>query len=83
MITLHQHDIKNVVSSSGTSLTSQQIILLKRYGNKITMLYDSDEAGQTAMERGIKIALKEGMEVDLLELPEGEDPDSFVKQFGE
>jgi len=82
VITLHQHDIKNVVSSSGTSLTSQQITILKRYGNKITMLYDSDEAGQTAMERGIKIALKEGMEVDLLELPEGEDPDSFVKQFG-
>jgi len=82
VITLHQHDIKNVVSSSGTSLTSQQINLLKRYGNRITMLYDSDEAGQTAMDRGIKIALKEGMEVDLLELPEGEDPDSFVKQFG-
>jgi DNA primase len=82
VITLHQHDIKNVVSSSGTSLTSQQINILKRYGEKITMLYDSDEAGQSAMERGIKIALKEGMEVDLLELPEGEDPDSFVKQFG-
>jgi len=82
VITLHQHDIKNVVSSSGTSLTSQQINILQRYGSKMTMLYDSDEAGQTAMERGIKIALKEGMEVDLLELPEGEDPDSFVKQFG-
>ncbi|WP_340102974.1 DNA primase [Rhodohalobacter sp. 8-1] len=82
VITLHQHDIKNVVSSSGTSLTSQQINILRRYGNKITMLYDSDEAGQAAMDRGIKIALKEGMEVDLLELPEGEDPDSFVKQFG-
>lgn len=82
VITLHQHDIKNVVSSSGTSLTSKQINILQRYGNKITMLYDSDEAGQNAMERGLKIALKEGMEVDMLELPEGEDPDSFVKQFG-
>src|SRR6056297_301083 len=82
VITLHRHDLKSAVSSSGTYTTSQQINILKRYGNKITMLYDSDEAGQTAMERGIKIALKEGMEVDLLELPEGEDPDSFVKQFG-
>lgn len=82
VITLHQHGIKNVVSSSGTSLTSKQINILQRYGNKITMLYDSDEAGQNAMERGLKIALKEGMEVDMLELPEGEDPDSFVKQFG-
>lgn len=82
VITLHQHGIQNVVSSSGTSLTAGQIRILKRYGNKITMLYDSDEAGQTAMERGVNIALREGMEVDLLELPEGEDPDSFVKQFG-
>ncbi|MFO7845722.1 MAG: DNA primase [Balneolaceae bacterium] len=82
VITLHQHGIENVVSSSGTSLTSGQIRILQRYCSKITMLYDSDEAGQAAMERGVNIALREGMEVDLLELPGGEDPDSFVKQFG-
>ena len=82
VITLYQHGIKNVVSSSGTSLTSKQINVLQRYGNRIVMIYDADDAGQKAMERGLKIALREGMEVNLLELPDGEDPDSFVKQFG-
>ncbi len=82
VITLHQHGIKNVVASSGTSLTSRQINILQRYGKRIIMIYDADEAGQNAMERGLRIALREGMEVNLLELPDGEDPDSFVKQFG-
>ncbi|REL38294.1 DNA primase [Rhodohalobacter sp. SW132] len=82
VITMYQHGIKNVVASSGTSLTSKQINILQRYGNRIVMIYDADEAGQKAMERGLKIALHEGMEVNLLELPDGEDPDSFVKQFG-
>jgi len=82
VITLYQHGIKNVVASSGTSLTSKQINILQRYGNRIIMIYDADDAGQNAMERGLMIALREGMEVDLLELPKGEDPDSFVKQFG-
>ena len=82
VISLQQYDIKNAVASSGTSLTPQQMKLLHRYGEKILMIYDSDSAGQKAMKRGINIALKEGMEVNLLELPEGEDPDSFVRQFG-
>jgi DNA primase len=56
--------------------------ILHRYGERIVMIYDSDDAGQTAMKRGINIALGEGMEVQLLELPEDQDPDSFVKQFG-
>lgn len=82
VITLHQHGIENVVASSGTSLTLPQMNLLHRYGDTITMLYDSDAAGQKAMKRGIDIALAEGMDVKMLELPEGEDPDSFVRQFG-
>jgi len=82
VITLHKFGIRNVVASSGTSLTPGQIKILKRYGNRLTMIYDSDEAGRTAMKRGMNIALKEGMEVYLLELPQGEDPDSYVKQFG-
>jgi DNA primase len=82
VITLHQHGIKNVVASSGTSLTSGQIKILQRYGNRIIMIYDADSAGQKAMERGMNIALEQGMEVFLMELPDGEDPDSFVKQFG-
>jgi DNA primase len=82
VITLNRHGIGNVVASSGTSLTAGQIKILQRYGNRIVMIYDADSAGQTAMERGLNIALEQGMEVYLMELPEGEDPDSFVKQFG-
>lgn len=82
VITMNQHEIKNVVASSGTSLTSNQVRLLKRYGDKIIMIYDSDSAGQSAMQRGMNIALAEGMDVHLMQLPENEDPDSFVKQFG-
>ncbi|MEX2604203.1 MAG: DNA primase [Gracilimonas sp.] len=82
VITLMEHGIGNVVASSGTSLTPGQMKILHRYGERIVMIYDSDSAGQTAMKRGINIALAEGMEVELLELPENQDPDSFVKQFG-
>lgn len=82
VISLQQHGINNVAASSGTSLTPQQMRVLHRYGEVITMIYDSDSAGQAAMKRGINIALEEGMDVKLLELPEGEDPDSFVRQFG-
>lgn len=82
VITMNRNGIKNVVASSGTSLTVGQINILQRYGNRIVMIYDADSAGQKAMERGMDIALEQGMEVFLMELPEGEDPDSFVKQFG-
>ena len=82
VITLNEHGIKNVVASSGTALTPGQMKILNRYGEKIIMIYDADNAGQAAMKRGIDIALAQGMEVQLLELPDGEDPDSFVKQFG-
>lgn len=82
VISLQQHGIMQVVASSGTSLTPGQMKLLHRYGDAITMIYDSDSAGVAAMKRGINIALAEGMDVKLLELPEGEDPDSFVRQFG-
>lgn len=82
VITLNLHHIHNVVASSGTALTAGQMKILHRYGERIIMIYDADSAGQAAMKRGIDIALAEGMEVKLLELPEGEDPDSFVKQFG-
>ncbi len=82
VITLNEYGIQNVVASSGTALTPGQMKILHRYGDRIVMIYDSDNAGQNAMKRGIDIALAEGMEVQLLELPDGEDPDSFVKQFG-
>lgn len=82
VITLHQHGIGNVVASSGTALTPGQLNVLKRYANRLIMLYDSDSAGQNAMKRGMNLALGEGMEVMLLELPKGEDPDSWVRMHG-
>lgn len=82
VITMNQFGVMNVVASSGTSLTSSQIKILMRYGKRIVMIYDADSAGQAAMMRGMDIALEQGMNVQLMELPEGEDPDSFVKQFG-
>ena len=82
VITMNQFGVKNVVASSGTSLTASQIKVLLRYGKRIVMIYDADSAGQSAMVRGMNIALEQGMNVQLMELPDGEDPDSFVKQFG-
>ncbi len=82
VITLGMHGINNVVASSGTALTPGQIRVLHRYCDRIIMIYDADAAGQKAMKRGIDIALAQDMEVLLLELPDGEDPDSFVRQYG-
>ncbi|MEX2639450.1 MAG: DNA primase [Balneolales bacterium] len=82
VITLFQSGIRNVVATSGTSLTYSQMRILHRYAETLLMIYDSDSAGQNAMIRGIDIALTEGLGIRLLQLPEGEDPDSFVKQFG-
>jgi DNA primase len=82
VISLQQEGIENTVASSGTSLTPSQLKLLKRYCDTLTMIYDSDSAGRMAMKRGLHLALEEGLEVKLLELTEGEDPDSFIRQFG-
>ena len=82
VLSLHQAGIKNVISTSGTALTPQQMRVVHRYGDTLLIIYDSDNAGQSAMLRGLNIALREGLEVRLLQLPEGDDPDSFVKQFG-
>ncbi len=80
VMSLFRVGIKHAVASSGTALTEQQIRLLKRYTPKLLMIYDADPAGQQAMERGLDIALEGGFDVELLELPEGEDPDSFVRK---
>jgi DNA primase len=79
VISLHQAGIENVVSSSGTALTVEQIRLIKRFTKNITVLYDGDEAGIKASLRGIDLILEEGMNVKVLLLPEGEDPDSFAQ----
>ena len=82
VISLHQSGIENVVASSGTALTSEQIRLVKRFTKNITVLYDGDEAGIKASLRGIDMILEEGLNVKVLLLPEGEDPDSFSQKHG-
>ncbi len=79
VISMHQAGIENVVSSSGTSLTMEQIRLIKRFTNNITILYDGDQAGIKASLRGIDLILEEGMNVRVILLPEPEDPDSFSR----
>lgn len=82
VISLYQAGIKNVVASSGTALTKEQIRLIKRYTNNISVLYDGDPAGIKASLRGIDLMLEEGADVHAIDLPEGEDPDSYVKELG-
>jgi DNA primase len=79
VISMHQADICNVVASSGTALTHEQIRLIKRFTKNVTVLYDGDEAGIKASLRGIDLILEEGLNVKVLLLPEGEDPDSFSR----
>lgn len=79
VISMHQAGITNVIASSGTSLTTGQIKLIQRFTNNITVLYDGDAAGIHAAIRGIDMILAEGMNVKVLLLPDGEDPDSFAR----
>ena len=80
VISMYQAGIQNVVSSSGTSLTKDQIKLIRRYTQNITILYDGDPAGIKASFRGIDLILEEGMNVKVVLFPEGEDPDSYSKK---
>lgn len=79
VISMHQAGIENVVASSGTALTHGQIRLIHRFTNNITVLYDGDAAGIKAALRGIDLLLKEGMNIKVVLLPDGEDPDSFAR----
>jgi DNA primase len=79
VISLHQTGIENVVASSGTALTNDQIRLISRYTKNITILYDGDEAGIKASFRGIDLILEQGMNVKIVLFPEGEDPDSYAR----
>ena len=80
VISMHQSGIENVVASSGTALTSDQIRLIHRFTNNITVLYDGDGAGIKASIRGIDMLLEEGMNIKVCLLPDGEDPDSFARK---
>lgn len=82
VLSMHQAGIENVVASSGTALTADQIRMVRRFTPNITIIYDGDPAGIKASLRGIDLVLEEGMNVKVLLLPEGEDPDSFAKKMG-
>lgn len=81
VLAMHQCGIENVVANSGTALSVEQIRLLRRFTTNITLIYDGDEAGLKASIRGVDMLLSEGMNVMVLLLPEGEDPDSFARKY--
>ncbi|MDX1937512.1 MAG: DNA primase [Flavihumibacter sp.] len=82
VISLHQAGIENVVASGGTSLTQDQLRLIKKYSNNLTIIYDGDNAGVKAALRGLDMALEEGLNVKLVLIPDKEDPDSYVNKVG-
>lgn len=81
VISMHQAGFTNTVGSCGTSLTTDQVKLLKRYTNKVIVIMDGDDPGQNAADRCIDLFLDEGFQTDLVPLPEGKDPDDFVRMF--
>jgi DNA primase len=82
VVSLHQADIENVVASGGTSLTPDQLRLVRKYSNNLTIIYDGDGAGVKAALRGLDLALEEGLNVKLVLIPDKEDPDSYVNKIG-
>ncbi|NOT37350.1 MAG: DNA primase [Saprospiraceae bacterium] len=82
VMSLHQAGIDNVVASSGTSLTEEQASMLSRHTENVTILYDGDAAGIKAALRGIDIILKEGLNVQIALIPDGDDPDSYLRKVG-
>lgn len=82
VISLHQAGIENVVASGGTSLTPDQLRLIKKYSNNLTIIYDGDAAGVKAALRGLDLALEEGLNVKMVLIPDNDDPDSYVSKVG-
>jgi DNA primase len=82
LISVFQGGIENIVASSGTALTEEQIQLIGRYAKNVTLVYDADSAGSKATIRGVDLIIENGLDVKVAELPQGEDPDSFVRKEG-
>lgn len=80
VLSMHQLGITNVVASSGTSLTTEQVKLIKRFTENVTIMYDGDSAGGGATQRGISLVIKEGLNVKIVRLPAEDDPDSFARK---
>lgn len=82
LIACHQAGVENVVASLGTALTVDQVKLIKRHTKNVVILYDADKAGELATLRGLELFLEEGLEVKIVRLLKGHDPDSYIKEFG-
>src|SRR6185436_2284478 len=82
VISLQQAGIENVVASGGTSLTADQLRIIKKYTSNLNIVYDGDAAGVKAAMRGLDMALEEGLSVKLVLVPDNEDPDSYVNKVG-
>lgn len=82
LISIYMADIQNVVASSGTALTEDQVRLLGRYASAVVIMYDADSAGSNAALRGVDLLLEKGLDVRIAQLPHGEDPDSYVRTYG-
>jgi len=82
LISLHQAGISNVVASSGTAFTIEQLNLLSRYTNMLYLVFDSDDAGEKATQRSIELAIEQGFDVKIVTLPISEDPDSIIRKYG-
>jgi len=82
VVSLHQAGIENVVASGGTSLTHDQLRLIKKFTDNLTIIYDGDSAGIKAAQRGLDMALEEGLNVKLVLIPDNDDPDSYVNKIG-
>jgi len=81
-LSLYQHGVKNTVASLGTALTSEHVRLLKGYASKMVLVFDSDNAGVNAAKRSISTFVKHGVDVRIIVLPKGHDPDSFIREYG-
>jgi DNA primase len=82
VISLHDAGVKSAIATSGTAMTREHAELVARYCSRIVLIFDSDRAGEAATERGIDVLLRQGLDVSVLRLPDGEDPDTFVRRYG-
>lgn len=83
VISLHQAGVQTAIATCGTAIAQEHADLISRYCGRVVLVFDSDQAGQNATERGIDVLLQKGIDVSVLRLPDGEDPDTFVQKFGQ
>ena len=82
VISLHQAGVTTAIATSGTAMAREHAELIARYCSRVVLIFDSDKAGQSATERGIDVLLRQGLDVSVLRLPDGEDPDTFIRKYG-